>query len=274
MDAKIAIIGYGSMGRMIFEKLLASSLVEPENIYLANRTFEKISALKEECGVNVCKTNKEAASNADLIFVCLRPGDIKSVLEEIQPVSADSHIISLNGSIQFSQLEKVLGQIKISKVIPSVTAEVNESQTLVCHNEFVSEKDKIVLERILHTLGNVIELPENEMGMGSELVSCMPGFIAALFNELKKAARPHTKISEEKIIEMLANTMVGTGRLIAERNMSFADVIERVATKGGITQEGTKVIEEKFPPVAAEIFEKTLAKRKVTTEKAIEIFGK
>ena len=273
MDAKIAIIGYGSMGRMIFEKLLASSLVEPENIYLANRTFEKISALKKECGVNVCKTNKEAASNADIIFVCLRPGDIKAVLEEIQPVSADSHIISLNGSIQFSQLEKVLGQIKISKVIPSVTAEVNESQTLVCHNECVSEKDKIVLERILHTLGNVIELPENEMGMGSELVSCMPGFIAALFNELKKAARPHTKISEEKIIEMLANTMVGTGRLIAERNMSFADVIGRVATKGGITQEGTKVIEEKFPPVAAEIFEKTLAKRKVTTEKAIESFG-
>ena len=83
MDAKIAIIGYGSMGRMIFEKLLASSLVEPENMYLANRTFEKISALKEECGVNVCKTNKEAASNADIIFVCLRPGDIKAVLEEI-----------------------------------------------------------------------------------------------------------------------------------------------------------------------------------------------
>ncbi len=273
MDTKIAIIGYGSMGRMIFEKILASDLFEPKNIYVANRTFEKINALKEKFGVNVCKTNKEAAENADIIFVCLRPSDIKSVLDEILPVSGESHIISLNGSIQFSQLEKVLGKIKISKVIPSVTAEVNESQTLVCHNECVSEMDKIVLERILHTLGNVIELPENEIGMGSELVSCMPGFIAALFNELKKAAQPHTQISEQKIIEMLANTMVGTGRLIAERNMSFEDVTERVATKGGITQEGTKVIEEKFPSVANEIFEKTLAKRKVTTENAIKSFG-
>jgi pyrroline-5-carboxylate reductase len=163
---------------------------------------------------------------------------------------------------------------KISKVIPSVTAEVNESQTLVCHNSRVNAKDKNELSKILESFGNVIELPEEEMGMGAELVSCMPGFTSAIFNEIKKGAQKHTKIEENKIVTMLANTIIGTGRLIIENRMTFEEVIERVATKGGITEEGTKVIEQEFPKVVTEMFDKTLEKRKMTTENAVKAFGK
>ena len=275
METRIAIIGYGSMGKMLLEKIISSKLIPEVNIYVSNRTFEKIEMLKEKYTVNICRTNAEAAENADVIFVCVRPADIKTVLEELVTVmDADKHIISLNGSIKFDQLEKICTGNKISKVIPSVTAEVNESQTLVCHNSKVNIKDKNELSKILESFGNVIELPEEEMGMGAELVSCMPGFTAAIFNEIKKGAQKHTKIEGNKIVTMLANTMIGTGRLIIENKMTFEEVIERVATKGGITEEGTKVIEKEFPNVAAEMFDKTLEKRKKTTENAVKAFGK
>ena len=275
METRIAIIGYGSMGKMLLEKIISSKLIPEVNIYVSNRTFERIEMLKEKYTVNICRTNAEAAENADVIFVCVRPADIKTVLEELVTVmDADKHIISLNGSIKFDQLEKICTGNKISKVIPSVTAEVNESQTLVCHNSKVNIKDKKELSKILESFGNVIELPEEEMGMGAELVSCMPGFTAAIFNEIKKGAQKHTKIEGNKIATMLANTMIGTGRLIIENKMTFEEVIERVATKGGITEEGTKVIEKEFPNVAAEMFDKTLEKRKKTTENAVKAFGK
>ena len=48
--------------------------------------------------------------------------------------------------------------------------------------------------------------------------------------------------------------------------MRFSDVVDRVATKGGITKEGTNVIYEKFPNVCSELFIKTLEKRKETKE--------
>jgi pyrroline-5-carboxylate reductase len=275
METGIAIIGYGSMGKMLLEKIISSKLIPEVNIYVSNRNFEKIEVLKEKYTVNICRTNAEAAENADVIFVCVRPADIKTVLEEIETVmNSDKHIISLNGSIKFDQLEKICTGNKISKVIPSVTAEVNESQTLVCYNSKVNEKDKSELNKILESFGNVIELPEEEMGMGAELVSCMPGFTAALFNEIKKGAQKHTKIKENKIVTMLANTMIGTGRLIIENKMTFEEVIKRVATKGGITEEGTKVIEQEFPKVVTEMFDKTLEKRKIMTENAVKAFGK
>ena len=122
-------------------------------------------------------------------------------------------------------------------------------------------------------MGDVIELSEEEIGMGSELVSCMPGFISAIFDVISNSAKKHTAISEQQIIHMLLRTMVGTGNLMLEKNMSFNDVVARVATKGGITEEGTKVVYEMFPKVADEIFDKTLEKRRQTAKKAQENFG-
>lgn len=108
--------------------------------------------------------------------------------------------------------------------------------------------------------------------MGSELVSCMPGFIAAIFNEICISAQKHTSIATEEVVQMVLNTMFGTGQLMIENNCSYQDVITRVATKGGITEEGVKVIQESFPQVSDAIFDKTLEKRRQTTLNAQKAF--
>ncbi len=270
MDRKIGIIGYGSMGRMLLEKLLASKAVSEENLLVANRTFEKIAHLKDKC--TVCESNRETVKEADIVFLCVRPGDMKEILLEIRDyIKEDALLVSLNGSIMFEQLSQIY-KGKIAKAIPSVTAEVNQSQTLVCYSERVTVKDKECLTELLSCMGTVIELPEQEMGIGSELVSCMPGFIAAIFGELCESAKKHTMLSESEIARMVLHTMVGTGRMMLEKGYSFENVISRVATKGGITEEGTKVIQEQFPVVADDVFEKTLKKRRQTTEKAQRSF--
>lgn len=267
---KIGIIGYGSTGKMLFEKFLENQCVSAENLLVANRTREKIVHLKDRC--TVCESNRELVTEADIVFLCVRPVDMKEVLLEIKEyLKEDALLVSLNGSILFKQIEQICDN-KIAKVIPSVTAEVNQAQTLACYNERVTEKDKEYLRKLFSCMGTVIELPEQEMGMGAELVSCMPGFIAGIFQELCVSAKKHTSLSENRIVQMVLRTMVGTGILMLDKEYSYEDVISRVATKGGITEEGTKVIHEQFPKVADEVFEKTLEKRRQTTEKAQRSF--
>ena len=273
----IGIIGYGSMGKMITERI-ASSGKAPGGIFVSNRSKEKLQDVP--AGVVVCESNRDlaarvCASDAEpgIVFLCVRPVDLKNVLSEIAPdLSSDSFVVSLNGSITFDMLSKIFSG-KIAKVIPSVTAEVDRSQTLVCYNDKVEEKDQHQLEELLRTFGNVIELPENEVGMGSELVSCMPGFIASIFDVLCSSAKKHTSIPDDQVVKMMLQTMCATGELMLEKNMSFEDVVTRVATKGGITEEGTKVVYEGFPETADLLFEKTLEKRRMTAEKAKKTFG-
>ena len=54
--------------------------------------------------------------------------------------------------------------------------------------------------------------------------------------------------------KMVLNTMIATGNLMLEKDMSYEEVVSRVATKGGITEEGTKVIYREFPETMEELF--------------------
>lgn len=266
---KVGVIGYGSMGKMLLEKFSNSDLIDGK-LYVANRNYEKITHLAEL--YNLCKNNKDIAIAVDILFICVRPVDMKNVLEEIKNnLRKEQVIVSLNGSITFEQIENVCKN-KIVKVIPSVMAEINKSQTLMCCNSMVNEQDKTNVKDLLSCVGSVIELPESEMGMGSELVSCMPGFIAAIFNEICVSAQKHTSIAAEEVVQMVLHTMIGTGQLMIENNCSYQDVITRVATEGGITEEGVKVIQEAFPQVSDAIFGKTLEKRRQTTLNAQKAF--
>ena len=271
MKKKIGIIGYGSMGKMLLCKFSESGMVSKEHLFVANRTPGKILEAPEK--YTICTSNKELALKSDIVFICIRPGDIKNVLDEIaECVNDGALIVSLNGSIPFELLEN-RKKHKYAKVIPSVTAEIDRSQTLITYNQAVTEQDRNDLEMLLSTIGNTIVLPEEEMGMGSELVSCMPGFIASIFDVICRSAQKHTSISPEQIKEMVLSTLTATGELMLEKKMDFEDVVERVATKGGITAVGADIIYEKFPQVIDEMFEKTLEKRRMTAQAAQRAFG-
>jgi pyrroline-5-carboxylate reductase len=267
---KIGIIGCGSMGKMILEKFIETKTIEQEKLFISNRTYGKIMDLNKIYPLlNIGENNVDIAKNADIIFICVKPLEIKTVLSEIvDAIKDDCHIVSLNGSVLFEQLEQICKNKKISKIIPSVTAEINQSTTLICHNDRVNYDDRNILKELIECFGTAVEVPETEIGMGAELTSCMPGFIGAIFKVITDEAGKHTAINKKQIIQIVVETLYGTGKLLLEKEMTFEELINRVATKGGITEVGTKIIEGKLPGIINEVFEKTLEKRKMTTEKA------
>ena len=123
---KIGIIGYGSMGKMLLWKFSGTG-IKKEDLYVANRTFEKLDEAKD---VAVICSNKEAVVNSNIVFVCVRPVDLKDVLSEIGPViKNDALLVTLNGSIAFDMIAKVTDH-KTAKVIPSLTAEIADDRLL------------------------------------------------------------------------------------------------------------------------------------------------
>ena len=257
------------MGKMLLWNFAKEGKISKDDLYVSNRTPEK---LKDASEIAQIVDSCTLASVCDITFICVRPVDLKTVLEQIKDhVKADALIVSLNGSITFEMIHKILDH-KTAKVIPSLTAEIKRSQTLVCYDPRVTQADKDSLTRLLENAGDVIELPESEMGMGSELVSCMPGFIASIFDVICNSAEGHTSIPKDQIVQMVLRTMSATGDLMLQKDLSFEEVVGRVATKGGITEEGTKVVYEGFPQTAGLLFEKTLEKRRLTSQKAKEKF--
>jgi pyrroline-5-carboxylate reductase len=58
-----------------------------------------------------------------------------------------------------------------------------------------------------------------------------------------------------------------------ESTVSCDDLIERVATKGGISEEGVKILDRAMPGIFEEILGVTLAKRKKMKKQMREEYG-
>jgi pyrroline-5-carboxylate reductase len=264
---EVGFIGYGSMGRMLVDGLLSSSAVAPSDMIIATRTPAKLDSLAWRWpGIAVTGDNRLAACETRILFICVKPLDTLPVLLDlITIVSLETHIVSIAACVTISDLERVFGG-KITKVIPSITSEVHEGVSLVCHNSKVHSGDAARVEALLRSISQIEKIPESDFEVATDLTSCAPGMIAAMFENFVGAALRHGDLPLEVARRMVVSTLLGTAKLLAERNMGFSELIDRVATKGGITEEGVKVLNRHLPVVFDEVFEKTLAKHETVKE--------
>lgn len=271
---KVAFIGYGSMGSMLVSSFIRSGALSPDQIIVSTRTKGRLDQLKSRYGgIAIAGDNIEAARQADYIFLCTKAMDFKDILNEIKSCLDPSKvIISIAGAVRIEHIEE-LTPAKVIKLIPSITSESLAGISLLCYGERVTGDNKAFVGSILDKISTVKIVSEEDLGLATELTSCMPGFIAAMFKELADSAkRRESGLTGEEVDEMVTTTLYGTAKLLCESGLSFEETLARVATKGGITEEGAKVLKSRLPAVFEEMLDVTLDKRKRVNEKVHDQF--
>lgn len=267
---KVGFIGYGSMGSMLVNQLMESGALYPEQVYVSTRTPDKLNDLKELWPeVHIEQNNCELVKKVQYVFLCAKAVDIISIIDEIKhEIKPKTHLISITGGISLNDLREKSNAM-VTKIIPSITSEVNSGVTLVCHDSNTNRDNAFYIENILSHISTVKVIEERAFDIAIDLTSCAPGFIAAIFEQyLNSACRMSDVLNKEEIEQMIVHTLLGTAKLFVEKDMSFSRVIERVATKGGITDEGVKVLRQSLPEVFDTMLSKTQEKRKVIQDKA------
>ena len=262
-------IGFGSMAKMIIHGLIEYANINPNNIYVTrkdkNRLNEINCVFKNVLAVTACKDIMEKAR---IVFICAKPKEIRDILSEIAPfVRSDTHIISIAGTVSINNLQSIIHG-KITKYTPTITSEIGAGVSLLCHNALVNEDDAAFVESVIKCFGKIKYVTDEDWGFAAELTSCMPGFIASIFDHLTNAALKHTtSFNKDLIAELITDTLYATSKLFSDTDMDFEQVVLRVATKGGITQEGVIFFDETLPQIFDDMFEKTLTKRHDVVEK-------
>jgi len=260
MNNNIGIIGLGNVGSMLLNQFLKLNLLKEDNVYIANRSKEKIeSFIKEYPLLNICENNAEIAKRCNKIFVCAEPVNIPAVILDMKPfLNKDSYILVSTSMISHNDLNKMHNG-KITIFMPTLISLVKGGITLTYHNEFITEEDSKFFEYLLGSISEVKVIKEEDINLTQNLTASFPGFFAEIMSEFVKAASKHSKhISDEELEYMLLVSLAGAPRLLLERNLSFEETINRVSTKGGITYEGVKVYKEKLPAVFDEAFNATI----------------
>ena len=108
-----------------------------------------------------------------------------------------------------------------------------------------------------------VEIDESQFELLADLTSSAPAFFTAIMQEYASTAVLKGKISLELAEKLILQTMIGTTRILNPGGTNFDEIINRVATKGGITEEGIKILRERLPAVFSELLDTTLSKREL-----------
>ena len=257
---KIGFIGYGSMGKVILDGFLLSGTLKPYEVIISNRTRSKLDHLKNKYPeIEIAENNTITSMKSNLLFIMVGTSDVKDVLEEIKKyTSENTHLVYISAALTIKNVNGIF-KGKISKVMPSLTSKVLEGVTLICHNSEVTEVEGKYLNTLFNSIGISKVINEQDFDVGADITSCSPAFIAQIFMEFAKTASLNSGFSTEETEDMVIKTLYGTSKLLSE-GMRFENLISLVATKGGITEEGLKVLDEDIPVTFKKLFSTTIKK--------------
>jgi pyrroline-5-carboxylate reductase len=270
---RVGCIGYGNMGAAVVHALLGDGSLEQGELMVYNRTASRLSSFSETYPlVTIASCAQEVAGESDILFIATRSAAVRETMDDISEfLSSKTHLITINGGVQICNLEKKFNG-SISKVIPSMTIEAGRGVTLVCHNSRVTIGQKDRLNNLFSRSSVVREVREEQLEAASDLTSCAPGLLAELMLKFAEGGAQAGGFTKEEAIEMVTETMMGTAILLTDKGFGPDQIKSRVATKGGITEEGLKVLDREMPRVFREVFEATLSKHAAVKTKITEEF--
>jgi len=264
-------IGYGNMGGAVVRALLADGSLQERDVAVYNRTPGRLQGLRSQHpGVRITESMCEAASDVDAVFICVHTPAVPEVLSEIRgAMDPGTHLVTINGGIGIAEVQAACDG-PVSKVIPSITIETGRGYTLVTHGSKVSVAQARVLESLFSRSSKVKVLSEDELGIATDLTSCGPGLMTEMIAQFARSGAKVGGIDDREALAMAAETMLGTALLLADGRSSPRTLEEQVATKGGITEQGLKVLESELPPTFDRMFEATMLKRGSTKPLPVE----
>ena len=128
---------------------------------------------------------------------------------------------------------------------------------LLAFGDNATSLDRTLIKQLFCAIGDAVEVDDEEFGIPGDLTSCAPGYIAALMQEFALAAN-RWGISQDLAERLIKQTLAGTAQLLEEEG--FQHLACRVATKGGITEAGEKVIRQEASGMFDRLFQATQAK--------------
>lgn len=257
---QIGIIGTGSMGSMLVRSFIESSAAGPEEIIASSRTAESLLALATETGIRCGRDNREVVEEAEVIFLCVRPSEIRDVLLDLkEDLSQEKVLVSIAAGVGLGDLQTWTAA-RVARVIPTLTSEILKGASLVAFGERATGADREVVLALFNAIGRAVEVREEDFEALTLITSCGPAFVAALMEEFAAAAARQGGIRPDLAELLVKETLIGTAGLVDAS--SFEEVVSRVATPGGITEKGVAAIRERGPVVFDEMMAAALGREK------------
>ncbi len=140
---KIGFIGAGNMGGAIIGGMVSDGIAEASDIIVTDLCKTRVNELVRQYNIKQGLSNAAVAAAADMLFLCVKPNVVYTVIDEIKDsVKDDAIIVSIVAGQSIKRLESGFGRrVKLVRVMPNTPALVGAGMAAVVPNTYADSAD-------------------------------------------------------------------------------------------------------------------------------------
>lgn len=233
-------IGCGNMAAAIIEGIIQNEVLKPNQIYVFDTDIEKCKRFK---GVNICADISELTAQSQLIFLCVKPNILPSVLSEINV--ADRCIVSIAAGVKIETMRKNLKvDAKLMRIMPNTPLMVGKGAVCIqTPNDFPKPQSDFI-KNVFAPIAMVKEVREEDMDAVTGVSGSGPAYVYRFIDSVAKSGAAHG-LSYETALELAIQTFEGACGMLKQSGQSPEQLISDVCSPGGTTLEAMNVFHER-----------------------------
>ncbi len=233
------VVGYGNMGAALARALRGRSEVFVYDIDPARRE----QAISE--GFAVARSVHFLVRESDVLFIAVKPKDVRGVLEEIADSVGDKIVASIAAGVSLELIDSLLGgRGRVVRLMPNINLLVGRGAVAIAFGDGLSEEEKEKVKELLSDCGSLYEVPEHLFDGFTALAGSGPAFVFS-FIEALALAGVREGFSYETALRIAVDTVGGSADLLKKLGGTPAEWTVKVASPGGTTVEGLAYLEKK-----------------------------
>jgi len=238
----IGFIGAGNIGGAVITGLVKNGF-NADDIVVKGGHSNRTKILGDQLGFKLVKKVKQL-EETDVVFIAVGANALDSVLKELKEIVAGKLVVAFSGNGSVSHLKQELGSnVKVAHAIPNTPVKVGAGFTGITYSDDFTDDDKKKIGSILGYTGQLVEVPESQLGILGTVAGCSPAFLDIFIEALSDAGVKHgldRKLSYEAAIGMA----IGASKLAKQSELNVSALKDEVTSPGGSTIVGVAALEE------------------------------
>ncbi len=242
----LGVIGAGVMGQTLIRGLLASGLIAQERIWAGEKNESACEEAAQTLEVPVDTNYGPRVPGADLILVCVKPGDAAAVMTALTGAGLQPQtlLISILAGVSTARLESLLGtQNPVVRAMPNTPCIVGAGMTVVCAGKHAGSHDLVRARHVFDGVGKCVSADEKHFDAITALSGSGPAYQYLIMEALADAG-VRVGLPRHLALTLVAQTVMGAARMVQSSGRHPAALRDDVTTPAGCTIGGLLMLED------------------------------
>ena len=239
------------MAEAILKGVLAANLAGCEDIRVGEPIAGRRQYLTEHYGIIADDSNVDAARDAELVVLAVKPQDLTEVFSQLNGrLGPEQSILSIVAGAKISTLAQGFGHESIIRVMPNTPAQIGQGMSVWTCSFAVQEAAHKMAQSILETVGLEIYVDDEKyLDMATALNGSGPAYVFLVIEALIDAG-VYVGLPRAMARTVALQTVYGSTKLLMETGKHPAELKDMVVSPGGTTAEGIQALERAGVPGA------------------------